>query len=1108
MLLKKTLASTIGSYSICCFLMAFHLGGSVSPGQAVKSAEFEPGHILRVSFEKSRLHSLHIMLRSSEFLNLTVTPRHARVRLLFKDPQGQDAEQSACVRINGVSECAAIASKSGSYSLRVEASSIESTSASYCEIRVVAHRSAQTQDRTLVQAVGLAHQGNEALGDRGQFQLQRAIRSFEASLALLQKLGDEATQARVLSRLANLYLRQGRPQKAQKTLETALQFSRTNRDPHDPYTEAAVLYMLARMRASTGENEKAIELYRQVVLLREKLGDSFGLALAVHNLASAQWALGENGEALKQYQKALQIRERIQDQTGVAYTLYGIAVVYWTMGSDQDALDSYGKALHLWRKLGNRRGEANTLNSIGLIYSGLRDRGRALRYFDQSLSLWESLKDRSGEAYTRNNLGMVFADQGKIRRALDSYQAAIRLLRALKDVHGQAYVQHNLGTLLLSSGETEKAMEHLELSLQLKEKLGDRFGSARTKDRLAEAHLRQKNAAKALQIYREALALQRQVGDRTGEMSSLGGLARAEESLDRLPGALKHIRTAIRSIETLRLKFRSDDLRTSFFANWHDYYALEIQLLMKLDRRHPGQGLQMEALQVSEQARSRSLLAAVPQAEINGSDSAGPQLTRQERDLRLQIDQKVEGLDRLKSAGFVPEQREKLEGELDQLLQQYHKIREELHLKSPHYSSLLSPPRLNLDEVQHNLIGHDDLLLEYFLGKGRSFLWAITSDSLHAYELPSEEEINSRASRFYDLLTARNRPHDSSPSEEARQRVEQADGALGTAASALSSILLGSLPPQLRRRRLILVCDGSLHYVPFAAFPEPAQWRQKKGGNGQPFNSAYLGVEHEIVSLPSLAVLSELRRESQNRSPAPELLALFADPVFARNDPRLAGLDDVKSVDGRSRTESSSNPDSHVHSSSFQRLRFSRFEAEEIGKLVPAGQRLLALDFAASRRTLEEADLRRFRFLHFATHTVLDNQHPELSGIVLSEINQKGKSEDGVIRLYEIYNLKLRAELVALSSCRSALGKRMEGEGLIGLARGFLYSGASSVLASLWQVQDRATAVFMRRFYTELITKQKSRPQALQSAQKAMLQDRRWRSPYYWAAFVLQGDWR
>jgi CHAT domain-containing protein len=192
----------------------------------------------------------------------------------------------------------------------------------------------------------------------------------------------------------------------------------------------------------------------------------------------------------------------------------------------------------------------------------------------------------------------------------------------------------------------------------------------------------------------------------------------------------------------------------------------------------------------------------------------------------------------------------------------------------------------------------------------------------------------------------------------------------------------------------------------------------------------------------------------------------------------------------------------------FLRLRFTRVEAEAIASLAPEGRKFSALDFVASRATVNQTDLSGFRYLHFATHGLLNSRRPELSGIVLSLVDEQGQPQDGFLRLHEIYNMKLNADLVVLSGCRTALGKEIKGEGLIGLTRGFMHAGAKSVMASLWGVEDRATAELMKRFYAGMLGEGLSPSAALCAAQRAMLKDKHRPQPYYWAAFTLQGEWK
>jgi CHAT domain-containing protein len=347
--------------------------------------------------------------------------------------------------------------------------------------------------------------------------------------------------------------------------------------------------------------------------------------------------------------------------------------------------------------------------------------------------------------------------------------------------------------------------------------------------------------------------------------------------------------------------------------------------------------------------------------------------------------------------------------------------------------------------------------------------------------------------------------------DEKQARIKQADAVYLAAAAALSRTLLGPVAGQLTKKRLLIVADGALQYLPFGALPGP-----RGGESGPP-----LIVEHEIVSLPSASTLAVLRRELAARGPAPKSVAVLADPIFDPADERLTALS------ARNRTGSAprarvraaeSLPESDLTRSArdlglsgegmrLPRLPFTRKEAQAILALAPAGMRKKALDFAASQATATSPELAQYRYLHFATHGLLNSLHPELSGIVLSLVDERGREQDGFLRVHEVFNLNLPAELVVLSGCRTGLGKEMRGEGLVGLTRGFMYAGAARVLVSLWDVHDEATAGLMARFYRRVMGQPGMSPaSALRAAQVEMWKEGRWRAPYYWAAFVLQGE--
>jgi CHAT domain-containing protein len=432
---------------------------------------------------------------------------------------------------------------------------------------------------------------------------------------------------------------------------------------------------------------------------------------------------------------------------------------------------------------------------------------------------------------------------------------------------------------------------------------------------------------------------------------------------------------------------------------------------------------------------------------------------------------------------------------------------------------LTQPQSLNLTGIQQQVLDPDTLLLEYSLGSDASYLFVVSQMSINSYRLPKRAEIEAATRRVRELLTApQPQPRDTEAKYQAR--IKEARESYWTQAAELSRILLSPVASQLGRKRLAIVADGALQYIPFAALPAPSS------GNGEGRNSGAepqpLFAEHEIVSLPSASTLATLRRETAGRKPAEKSLAVLADPVFTDDDTRV--MRNAGKAGAKEKTRSADSDEINVVSlqmtrsgretgvigakAGFGRLLSTRREAAAISALVPERERMQALDFEASRTTALRPELGEFRIVHFATHGMLNNVHPELSGIVLSLVDKEGWQQDGFLRLQDIYNLKLSAELVVLSACQTGLGKEIKGEGLIGLTRGFMYAGAPRIVASLWKVDDLATAELMKLFYQRMLKDGMPAGAALRAAQLELSRQKRWAFPYFWAGFVLHGEWK
>ncbi|HSP20289.1 MAG TPA: CHAT domain-containing protein, partial [Myxococcaceae bacterium] len=287
-----------------------------------------------------------------------------------------------------------------------------------------------------------------------------------------------------------------------------------------------------------------------------------------------------------------------------------------------------------------------------------------------------------------------------------------------------------------------------------------------------------------------------------------------------------------------------------------------------------------------------------------------------------------------------------------------------------------------------------------------------------------------------------------------------------------------------------IAADGVLHELPFPALVLPGAGRR-------------VIEEHEVVLLPSVSAVAAVRGAGHPALHA-GAVAVLADPVFDRTDPRVqrsAGpgkavpRDLQRSMDG-------------LGLQRLARLPGTRLEAEKILALAPPGQTLLAMGFEARRALAMDAAVSSYRILHFATHALLNSAHPELSGLVLSLVEPSGESQNGFLRLQDIYGLHIDADLVVLSACQTGLGKPVQGEGLVGLTRGFIHAGARQVLASLWKVSDRGTAELMKEFYRAMIVEGHTPSAALRQAQRMLARTRPFDAPYTWAAFVLEGDWQ
>ena len=957
-------------------------------------------------------------------------------------------------------------------------------------------------------------QAEALLSDRSAGALQQRLAKYETSIALWRELGDQGHEAWALMRLGSVY--QELSPNIEKELECLLRALPLSRAAGDRRLEMFVLGSIGSAYSTNGQSRRALEYKEQALALARELKDKWSEAYELTAVASGNLTMGDAAKGLQYAQQALPLWRDLHDRRGESFALSrigegysgidepqnamesframltlardakdrrdeadaldDIAGVYELLGELQKSLESRRQAIALHRAIGNRLGEGESLGGMCSVHEKLGETEQALECLHQALRILRETEYRPAEASALAEIGTVYSELGNMSEALNYYQQALAMQRSISNPKGQADALNGMGDVYLAQKQPQKAVAHYKQALELCQTAHYAGGEATGLAGLASAYLSLDEPQRSYEYLNRALSLARSTGSQLQEAEVLYSLARVEGRMNRQDEALAHAESALNLTEHLRATVAGSDVRASYLAKVRERYELVIALLMQLHSQRPAGGFDAKALEASERARARSLLDLLGESQADIRQGVEPQLLEQERSLQVSLRSKTAHRIQLLAKEHSEQQAKDLEKQLASLTTEYEDIEAQVRARSPHYASLTQPQILTASAIQHQLLDADTVLLEYSLGDEGSFLWAVTPDSISSYALPKRAEIEAAARHAYSELNANSLPVEDKATRE------------------LGRMLLGLVANPIRNKRLVVVAEGALQYIPFAAL------RRSQG--------SYLGAGHEIVSLPSASTLAVLRREMEGKQHPLKTVAVLADPVFSADDPRVSVSKTPASASSTTGSDTLERSAKDTGVLRFERLISSRREAETILSLAGKDAALEALDFDASRATALRPELGDYRIVHFASHSLLDSLHPALSGIVLSLVDRQGRSQDGFLQAHEVYNLKLNAELVVLSACQTALGKDVRGEGLIGLTRGFMYAGVPRVVASLWRVPDVATAELMKRFYDGMLREGLRPAAALRKAQAAMAKEKRWSAPYYWAGFVLQGEWR
>lgn len=698
------------------------------------------------------------------------------------------------------------------------------------------------------------------------------------------------------------------------------------------------------------------------------------------------------------------------------------------------------------------------------------------------------LSINSQQSKSLNGIAKIQIDIKQGTQAMQSLQQAISLVQAdaTKPMGNRQFSQQDIQKLVDVIFNIDKNQNISELN-QLSASLGSVIDDMKIRDAKttkAESLLLMGRAYSATKQYQEALAslnkslaLYQVVDNIFKQADARLEMAKVEQARGNLKQAKIEVETAITIIESERAQTSHKNAQSSssknnsnnknnsnkittpqnqkkassykayldlakYLESKQNYYDFYIDLLMQLHNQQPNSGYDILAFQASEGSKSRSLRAIVSRS-LNKNNQKNNQKNN-----------KIEA-----------------------------------QKQETNYVEIAKVP--SLQEIQQKLLDDNTVLLEYALGEERSYLWLVTKNSIQTYQLPKRSHIDKLSRLFIGFLKSPGHYLGTPRSIKVEGNADVVQ--LPEIGNQLSDILLAPVADKLENKRLLIVSDGALQYVPFAALPKPVS--KPKSTQNQEVKSEIkpLLVDHEIIGLPS-ASLQILAQEKHTKNPPNKTLAMLADPVFGRDDQRVK----IPQSSPFKNTSLSKVP-------SWKRLEGTRKEALEISNFVPDAQKLVKYDFAANYSTATSPELSKYRFIHFATHGVFDAQRPERSGVIFSAVNEQGDLQRSLLSTSDVFKLNLSADLVVLSACTTALGQEIKGEGLIGLTGGLMYAGSKSVVSSFWDVDDAGTAELMSKFYANMLKEKQSPSQALRNSQLQMWQSSQWQAPYYWAAFGMQG---
>lgn len=918
---------------------------------------------------------------------------------------------------------------------------------------------------------------------RNEGSFEQAIHVFTKSLRIAKSNNNEKEQAKCLVNLGILHWNIGELEdslnnyKKAQYLAERYYFGKIQKRCQNAI-KIQNLYKEGKNFRASNEYYKSIESFEKAIFLSRKFESKEHEVKCLRQLSITYEDLNNLKEFYYLNQIALKIAQSLNHEKEKGRCLINIGNFHKKATNYSEALNYYDQALNITRNLEYKKDESICLSNIGLIYQDLGDYERALEYIKNALKIDQFLKDEISILMDLNNMGTIFRAKGIISRCQeDLYKSLFYFNKCLefsissisvknrfkvfKKIEVQAL--NNIGTVLIDLENLNEAKKYLLLGYKKALEISDFEVISMSLVNLGIVYLSQGNIKESIKSFQDAVKLAKEIGNLQILWEAYFGLGQCYEERGTFDQSVKSYKNAIDVIDMISSNILLDSFKAGFTRDKLKVYEFLINILFKLNIENPSIETEKEIFHVAQKAKAKAFLENLARSKVDVGKRLNLKLRKKENEIseRISLIKK-----QLSKSDLFEYKRKELLIELQREEDKFMSLISEVNSEIPETSNMISPFRV--EQIQQ-ILNKNIALIEYFLGEKRTIMFLITKSEFCVFPLPPRKEIENSIKAFLKML--------SNPSKGEFKGI--------LAAKRIYNELIFPAKRKINNliSNLIIIPDGILYYLPFETLVRSI--------NGNPIEERYLIKDYRISYAPSSSILFFLSRIHRENTSPKGLLAV-GNPFYSFSVPAKLKKQNIKVA-----KEIYLKMDFD-----FSSLPYSGREIFSISKYFPREKIDIFINREAKEEVIKEISLIDYKIIHFACHALLDEKFPFRSGLILS-IDEDSK-EDGFLQVREIYSLKLNTDLVVLSACQTGKGKLEMGEGILGFPRIFFYAGAKSVLFSLWKINDESTALFMDYFYYYL-SQGNEKAQALRLAKLKMIESRFFH-PFYWAAFVLNGD--